>query len=198
MPATMKRLSKTAAALALACLFAAPALAQLAGGNRDTSQPIEIAADRLEVQQDANRAIFRGNVDATQGDLRLRADTLTVHYRNDGQAGAGTARAASPEAGSSITRIDAVGRVFISSPQETAQGERGVYDLDGETIVLEGREVVLTRGQNVLKGQRVTLNLATGQSVMDAPQQGGRVRGLFMPSGQQQKAPSAPAPATGR
>ena len=174
--------------------------------QHDSDQPIEISADSLEVQQDQQIATFRGNVDAVQGDIRLRADQLKVHYRNKSaaatDAGKATAKPADKPAakstkgakpggqvgdatmGSSISRIDAIGKVFISSPDETAQGDTGVYDLDKHTIVLEGQPVVLTRGPNVLRGQRAVMNLDTGRSVMEtAP--GGRVKGLFVPQKKQ-------------
>ncbi len=141
--------------------------------QHDTDQPIEINADSLEVEQNDQVATFRGNVDAVQGEIRLRADELKVHYRNGGDSGgaAGTAGA--------IVRIDAVGNVFVSSPTETAQGNAGVYDIDSREITLTG-QVVLTRGENVLRGERLVLNMATGRSRIESG--GQRVRGIFMPS----------------
>ena len=39
--------------------------------SQDTKQPIEITADNLEVQQQQRLAVFKGNVDARQGEIRL-------------------------------------------------------------------------------------------------------------------------------
>lgn len=141
----------------------------------DTDKPIEISADSLEVKQDENIAIFTGNVDALQGDIRLRASQLTVHYRS-GEGG---------EAGvNAISRIDASGSVFITSGRETAQGETGVYDVENSLITLI-QNVVLTRGENVIRGNRLVLDLVTGQTRVDGgesgPRSGGRVRSLFVP-----------------
>ena len=47
--------------------------------SHDTALPIEIAADALEVQQEKQIAVFSGNVDAQQGNIKLRADRLWVH-----------------------------------------------------------------------------------------------------------------------
>ena len=117
--------------------------------------------------------MFSGNVQATQGRIKLRADQIKVWYRADGKesANAGTT--------GSITRIDAIGQVFVSSPEETAQGDKGVYDVPAKVITLTGK-VVLTRGDNVIRGQRLVLNMATGRSQIEGG--GGRVRGLFVPS----------------
>jgi lipopolysaccharide export system protein LptA len=179
----------------VACVALAPLAAawgQAASPNpigraHDGNQPIEITADSLEVIQPQQLAIFKGNVDAVQGELRLRSDTLKVHYRQRpaGQP-APAGAAANPQ--TSIHRIDAVGRVFVSSPEETARGDVGVYDVDNRTITLEG-EVVLTRGDNVLRGNRATMDLASGRSVM-IPTSGERVHGLFVPN----KTPPAKKP----
>jgi lipopolysaccharide export system protein LptA len=138
--------------------------------------PIEITADSLEVKQDQKTAVFRGSVAAAQGTLRLTADEITVHY--------GQVKGSAP---ARISRIDAAGNVFVSSPEETAQGDRGVYDVDAESITLTG-SVVLTRDENVIRGSRLVLNLATGKSRIEGtPADGaqGRVRGRFVP-GQKQ------------
>ena len=147
------------------------------GKGYDTSLPIEITADFLEVQQEEQIAVFTGNVDAAQGELNLRADKLIVHYRSN---------AAESNA---ISMIEAFGNVFLSSPTEIAQGEKGVYNLDTDKIELTGG-VVLTRGESVIRGDRLDMDLASGRtrvsSTSAAAQQGdpgsGRVKALFVPS----------------
>lgn len=171
------RAALAAVLLAAVALAAPPVLAQETGssapfiGTRtDSSAPIEIVADTLEVKQKEQLAIFRGNVDALQDDMRLRADTLIVHYRenkeNPDQPG--------------ISKIEAEGNVFVSSPKETAEGARGIYDVDRSRIDLVGG-VVLTQGENVVRGERLEMNLATGESKVASSDGGGRVRGLFVP-----------------
>lgn len=144
------------------------------GSAHNTDQPIEIIADTLEVKQSENLAIFRGDVDAVQGDMVLRADALVVHYRENSE---------NPEQ-PGISRIDAEGNVFVSSPAETAQGQRGVYDVENRMIHLVG-DVILTQGDNVVQGERLEMNLETGESrVMSGDAANGgreRVRGLFVP-----------------
>lgn len=146
----------------------------------DSSLPIEITADSLEVHQDRRVAVFTGRVQAVQGEMRLQADEVVVHYR-EGTEGE---RA---EAGL-ISRIDAEGRVFFSSSAETAEGKHGVYDVDQSTITLTG-SVVLVRGDNVIRGEHLVLNLATGQSRIEAGPPGSgsrsRVKSIFVPKGKQ-------------
>jgi len=156
-------------------LMLSPAWAQSSLTTRhDSSLPIEIAADTLEVQQDKNLATFSGNVQATQGGIRLRANILEVHYRP--QQGDAAVQGA-------ISLINATGKVFFSSPGQTAQGDSSVYDVDKGLIIMNGN-VVLTRDKNVIRGNRLVLNLTTGKSKVEGgtSASGGRVRGLFVPN----------------
>ncbi len=178
--------------LAAALAVSAPA-ASLAGAqslDHDSSLPIEISADSLEVAQEEQIATFAGNVDAVQGDFVLSADKLEVYY--EGKSGEGKSAGVGLAAGSSssIRRIDATGNVIISSPEETAEGRFGTYDVPSKQMTLEGR-VVLTRGDNVIRGERLVLDLVTGKSrivgagteVADGedPESSTRVRALFTP-----------------
>jgi lipopolysaccharide export system protein LptA len=153
---------------------------QRGGFPASGDQPIEINADRLDVMQDKQIAIFSGNVDALQGDIRLNADSLRVHYRK--QPAKGAAQADDGSFGRSISQIDAIGKVLVTSPEEKARGDRGIYLVDQRVIILEGN-VELARAGNVLKGQRATMNIDSGRAVMDQ----GRVRGVFVPQRKEQR-----------
>ncbi|MDA0653867.1 MAG: lipopolysaccharide transport periplasmic protein LptA [Proteobacteria bacterium] len=135
---------------------------------QDAGLPIEITAEAFEVQQDNGIARFTGNVRAVQGDLILSADSVVVTYAPGADA---------------IRAIEAAGNVFVSTAAETAQGDAGTYDVEHGIITLTGA-VVLTRGENVVRGNRLVLNLATGLSRVEAGEggDGGRVRGLFVPN----------------
>lgn len=193
-------------ALALAMAMAAPcvhAQQQQAARRDGNKQPIEIVSDRLQVNQEQQIAIFTGNVNAAQGDMTLRSDLLRVFYADaskgadagkgqdgggkdgggkdgadKGKGGKSQPAAAAGGGGQSIKRIEAEGNVVLTQPGEIAQGDSGVYDPIADTLVLENN-VVLTRGENVVRGSRLDSNLATGVSVVSAPP-GKRVRALFV------------------
>jgi lipopolysaccharide export system protein LptA len=163
--------------------------------GHDTGQPIEIVSDRLVVEQDKQLATFIGNVDAVQGDVTLRADLLRVYYTRSEDRTRSESRAAAAGDDQSIRRIEAEGNVLLTSPRETAEGKFGVYDVPQGQVTLEG-DVVLTRDQrNVVRGDRLVVDLRTGVSTVTAagtdagggPRQD-RVRALFAP------APKEPAP----
>ena len=154
----------------------------------NTGKPISIEANSLEVLQNEKKAIFTGSVVATQGDIHLKSNKMTVFYKGGGLPGGETTSTAT--AGSGISRIDVDGNVFLATPQESAKGDKGVYNVDQKTIRLVGG-VVLTKGQNVLKGSALEYNLATGKSLLNGgvsgttadgkPSGGGRVKALFVP-----------------
>ena len=140
--------------------------------GHNSSAPVDVTADRIEVQDRADRAIFAGNVHANQGDLSLNTPRLTVAY--SGGQGSG---------GVQIRRLDAAGGVTVKSPSETARGDFGVYDLDRRLITLIGN-VQLNRQQNQVNGARLVIDLDSGRAVVDGGppgvnQSGGRVSGHF-------------------
>lgn len=199
--------SGTAAMLmAAAVLVSLPAMAQIGLGSRQNSnEPIDISSDTLEVQQDKQLAIFRGKVDVIQGDTRLRSDELFVYYKDraaqqtaGGQPQRQSAQrpASAPAAGpdsSSISRIEAKGNVFVSTPKERAQGDFGVYDVEKKTVTLTGN-VLLTSDDSTLRCARAVMYQDTGRSTCD-PAAGQRVRGVIIPNSGGGAAP-APAPGT--
>ena len=114
----------------IAVLLGAPAATAQTGGLpfRDGSGPIEIAVDgSVEWQQKERIFVARGNARARQGEVTLRAETITAHYRT-GKNG-----------GTEIWRIDAEGAVRIASTDQVATGRKGTYDVDKQLLVLTGK-----------------------------------------------------------
>ena len=157
----MRRLF-TITALGLGVAAGGIALAQVPGSalqDHNTNAPVDVAADRIEVQDRVDRAIFSGNVDVRQGQLRLNAERITIAYSSQGEI--------------DIDRIDATGGVRLTSPSETARSESAIYDLNERIVTMMGN-VVLNQGQNVVRGGRLVLDLDTGRAVMDGGVPGAR------------------------
>lgn len=134
--------------------------------GHDSNAPIDVVADRIEVQDRADRAIWSGNVRVRQAALTLDAQRLTLAYTTGG--------------GLQIDRLDASGGVVVRSPSETASGQFGVYDINRRLITLIGA-VRLQRGDSSISGSRLTIDLTSGRAVVDGggPGVGGRVTGRF-------------------
>ena len=137
--------------------------------------PIDIAADTLSVDNQAKTQTWAGNVEALQGTNRLRADRVTVFHGN----AAGRGDGAGPNAAmGDIDRLEANGNVYFVSPTQVVRGDTAVYTRAADTLVVTG-DVVLTQGQNVLKGSRLVVHVGAGRATMDEGP--GRVRGVFYP-----------------
>src|SRR3546814_15386314 len=81
----MKSFAKTAGAgMLVLALMGSQANGQALRGH-NTNAPVDVAADRIEVQDRADRAIFSGDVIARQGDMTLSAARLTVAYSEAGR-----------------------------------------------------------------------------------------------------------------
>lgn len=169
-------------AIIVVMLAVAPVTAN-AQAKLSSDAPIEIASDALEVLQNEKKAIFTGNVIATQGDINMRANTMTVFYRETSDSAAAPSDAGGAM-GKGIYRIESQGNVIFTTPTETAQGDKAIYLVDDDAIDLVGN-VFLTRDKNVLKGTKLLYNLKTGRSVLTGGVTGTgggtRVRGLFVP-----------------
>jgi lipopolysaccharide export system protein LptA len=147
----------------IAALLAAPALGQQGVGsglkNHDTNAPVDIGAERIEVDDRSSRAIISGNVDVRQARLRLQAERVTVAY--------------APTGDNAIERIDASGGVTVTSPTETIRGNTAIYDLRAKIITLLGN-VSLRNPDGNLNGGRLVYDLRTGRAVLDGGAAGAR------------------------
>jgi lipopolysaccharide export system protein LptA len=153
---------------------AAPAIAQGITGSAlkglDSKAPIDVDADRIDVLDQQNQAIFTGNVRVRQANLTLEADRIKVAYSR-------------PAKGDPvIQRLDADGNVRLATPSERATARFGIYDVNKRILTLIG-DVVLTQGTTKVKGNRLTIDLASGRSTLDGRtstgQPGSRVSGRF-------------------
>ena len=155
-------------------LSAAPAGAQIAPGGG----PVAYGADNQEYL-DAQRVLhLRGRAELIQAANRLRADNISVHFAQRAGGGGGGFGSGTGDA----ERINADGNVYFVTPTEVVRGDNAVYTFANDTIVVTG-DVIVTRGQNVMTGSRLTVQIASGVSTMDGQQTaaGRRVRGVFYP-----------------
>lgn len=176
----MRRRLRAMAMLLPLTLPLGPAWAQQAQPDSG-SEPIDIVANSLKVEQGQQIATFSGNVQAVQGEMTLTAQLLRVFYNRT--EGGSTSAAGVAGDGNAIRRIEAEGDVHLSNPTDTARGDSGVYDVAGQKITLDGN-VVLTSSDNVVKGAALDMDLRTNVSTVRG-QQGGtapqRVRARFVP-----------------
>jgi len=185
--------SLAAAALALALIASGSARAQSAvsnvpnamqGFSQNRDQPIQIEAASLEMRDKKKEATFSGHVKVVQGDTTMTAKSLVVFY-DSGPAPAKSKRgktapmqAASPGPGgsSSIRKLEARGGVVVKQKDQVVTGETATFDTRANLITMAGG-VVLTQCKNVLRGDRLLVDMTTGVSRVES--NSGRVQALF-------------------
>jgi lipopolysaccharide export system protein LptA len=155
----------TAAVLCLGLALASAGHAQgtnvaFAGLKTDISQPVQVDADQLSVNQETGTATFSGNVVVVQGDMRLQAGEVTITYSADNRA---------------IQSLRADGGVTLAAGTDAATADSAEYSPDTGDLVLIGK-VVLTQGAAALSGEKLTLSLKSGTGTMS-----GRVTTIFTP-----------------
>ena len=168
----------------------------LQGFQQNRGQPVQIEAASLEVRDKDKVATFSGNVKVVQGDTIMRCKSLTVFYEQQnqqGQAGGAAMKAATPGPGGSsqISRLEARGGVVVTQKDQTANGDTGLFDMKSNTVTLQGN-VVVSQGANILRGERLVVDLTTGVSRVDSGKSHGPVRMLIHQGAQPDGAPGSP------
>lgn len=116
--------------------------------------PIRIKSATLEMRDHDHLATFAGGVFVVQGDSTLKCDTLKVEYQsvtgpsNDNQQ---------------IRHLDGHGHVILTQNDQIATGDNLNFDAKTNTATLLGN-VSVTQGQNLVRGDRLVLDLTTGEA----------------------------------
>lgn len=207
MAALTVALVATGAAVAQSTMQGVPNAMQGFSQNRD--QPIQIEAASLEMRDKKKEATFSGNVKVIQGDTTMTSKTLVVFYNSGGgdkpaapqPAAKGTKGAPmqsaqpGPGGSSSIKRLEARGNVVVTQKDQVVTGETAVFDTKTNLITMLGG-VVLTQCRNVLRGDRLAVDMTTGVSRVESDS--GRVQALLPQGGSNDcgsGSPGKPAPA---
>jgi lipopolysaccharide export system protein LptA len=204
----------TGAAVAQSTMQGVPNAMQGFSQNRD--QPIQIEAASLEMRDKKKEATFAGNVKVVQGDTTMTSKTLVVFYESssdkapapqaepakESAKGAKATKGApmqsatpGPGGASSIKRLEARGNVVVTQKDQVVTGETAVFDTKTNLITMLGG-VVLTQCRNVLRGDRLAVDMTTGVSRVESDS--GRVQALLPQGGSNDcgsGSPGKPAPA---
>lgn len=122
----------------LLLLVALPALAL----ESDREQPIELAADSVDIDESKGVSVYKGDVDLRQGSIRVRADVVTVQQN-----------------GRKPAKIIAEGRPVKFEQQSNkgpvkGEAQRVEYEVDSENLLLAG-DAVLIQGKDSMRSDRI-------------------------------------------
>jgi lipopolysaccharide export system protein LptA len=126
------------------------------------TKSIEITADEMEWNKQKNEAIALGNAKATKGNTEIIANkiiaTLTDTSKNQ-----------------QIIKLVATGKVKFTRMEEIATGKKAIYDLEKDIIVIKGN-VSLKKGENIMAGESLIINLNTGLSKLSGSNVNNKVK----------------------
>ena len=156
-----------AATLALMAGLAMPGLLMpLSAAAHESKGKVDIEADSMELFEQRNEAIFRGNVRASKKNVKLSAGTLLVKFTKD-SAGK-----------TEVTWLETKGGgVQIITSTQTINGDWMKMNVKANTAVVGGG-VTVKQGTSVVRGDKLDVDLNTSQSKFS----GGRVKGIFLPN----------------
>lgn len=180
-----------------------------------SNAPVDVASNRLDVNDNTKTALFTGMVTATQDGSSMTTPELEVSYEGSAAPGAGD----DPKTASKVKRLvaknpvvlkqangdtvtsqaadfDPVAQravlegdvVMLQAPDKRATADRAEVDQATNSVLLTG-EVVVMQGQNVLKGKRLAFNRGNGKMQLTALAPAGRISAKF----HQNQAGQAPA-----
>ena len=105
---------------------------------------------------------------------------MTAHLEKK----AGAANAEGGNCGN-VQTVEAKGTVYYVTADQAVRANNAVYAANSDTITLTG-DVIIVQGKNVARGERLVVNVDTGQAQMTSSARGrgnpNRVRGVFYPS----------------
>ena len=123
---------------------------------------IEISADIMEWDKEKNQAVAIGNAKVIKGDTTILAEKITALIDNNSQK-------------QQIKTLIASGDVKFYRDQELATGDSAIYNLSQDTVVLNGN-VKLKRKDNVIKGDKLSIDFKTGLSKIEGSNSKKKVR----------------------
>lgn len=123
--------------------------------------PIHIEANKMTSTEKTNSVIFTGDVDAKQGDVRIRSDEMTVFYTPE--TAEKEKKAEQKKTTQQVEKLICVGNVELTRGQWLGTSKKMVY-------LSKERQVILTdnakawQGQNMVSGDKIIYYLDEGRS----------------------------------
>lgn len=133
--------------------------------NHDSSQPVKITSEQLEADDQSGTFIFKGDVQAQQGEVFIYAKKMTVSYVQ------GEKR--------QIETVVAEGDVRIVQLNRVATGGKAtLYHKEGRIVLSDEPRVV--QGENTVEGERIIVYLNDNRSIVEGSSER-RVKAVFTP-----------------
>lgn len=136
----------------------------LAAETMDSSEVVQIRAQRLEADQKTGIIRFVGDVVAVQGEMTIYAEELVLYQSEEGQR---------------IDRIEAFRQVRIEQGERVATGQKAVLDKIEDQVVLTGSPKI-SQGADFVEGDEILFFLDSERSIVRSKGEE-RVKAVFHP-----------------
>lgn len=110
--------------------------------------PITVEADHMSSTEKNNSVLFTGNVDARQGDVRIRSDEMTVYYSDKDKQDDGK------KVTQKVEKMINVGNVEITQGEWLGTSKRSIYLAKERQFHLIG-DAKAWEGQNMISGEKI-------------------------------------------
>jgi lipopolysaccharide export system protein LptA len=124
-----------------------------------SAKPIHIEADHMTSTEKTNSVVFEGDVDAKQGDVRIRADKMTVFYTKKEK----TKKKGADKPSQQIEKLVCVGNVEVTRGEWLGTGKKMIYLARERQVVLLNKAKAW-QGQNMVAGSKIIYYLDEGRS----------------------------------
>jgi lipopolysaccharide transport protein LptA/LPS export ABC transporter protein LptC len=115
-------------------------------------KPIETRSEEMVYEEARSTVVYKGDVEIRQGDVTTRSPEATAFLGPDG---------------SRITSVVAGEPVEVRQGQRRANGTRGTYTPESETLVLVGEKVVLEDPKQKIQGRSLTFRAGDDTILVD-------------------------------
>ncbi len=153
----MRSIFRILSLLTLATVFSVASL--LVAPASGAESPIQIEADHMTSTEKTNSVIFTGDVDAKQGDVRIRSDKMTVYYTEAGQK----KKTDGKKTAQQVEKLVCIGNVEITRGDWLGTSKKMIY-LSKERQVILIDNAKAWQNQNMVSGSKIIYYLDEGRS----------------------------------
>jgi lipopolysaccharide transport protein LptA len=120
--------------------------------DKDEEERVTITAEAMSYNPDKALVHYKGTNTLEVENILLKAQSVFIHLEKEN---------------GEIKRITATDDVVITQEQYQGRGERAVFDMRKETIVLTGNPVLIAEDQGRTAGTKLTFFIADGKIVVE-------------------------------
>jgi lipopolysaccharide export system protein LptA len=107
------------------------------------SGPLEFRARDMRIDPQDRRVVLDGDVQLVRGDLNVKGRHAVADYAKEQPAAKARPRGKASQAeatvgGQTVEKFTVQGNVHVERGSRTADGEQGIVDVPGQTLVLTG------------------------------------------------------------